>query len=1045
MRMHGINFAMSELTCTDWQGKAIQDGEDFYPYEADPCHMCSCYRGESTMCKSVSCSPPNCPKWRQISKKCCHYECLDSDGASILTHDNGTAINPPTGNSAGGAGGDGTMTDLGLRLVASTVTTFLILALLLFLIHRFRQRRLLLTLRRYNRRREPLDDSDNISYSPDFFGVQCPPYEDPPPPYTPPKPHPGEQPPPYEALETNNNPENEFTGRNNEQTSNVNNRVHSTGRSGNCGSSEEHLLEGGSNSSSPRRNNMVTRGVNTGITVADDNAVIDINRFSAINANGICVDSGNNSSECSNSSRSSHRNAHPRQARQVDRVQSAIEGQRASVHFRNSSNGQPNTSIAMGIQNRNRNLARNRSSDTNLNAQVSPLRNCNGTQTECANALNLELRNAVLSWRSNVVHGVPHGGECSSSSTDIGESTTSAESLTSSPESPAFDLDTPSEGQNNQERVVDDAETTVKRFLDRQFGQVPKGRRYPTTMSQSWTSPQGASPGQNFKQSISLGAFPANGDVPGQSVPQCSRVDRDNKPLLPRSKSEHLKTNGSLINHPFNGVVKPVNYHHNGHGARVAYKEPDELSQRQDRNSNQCNHSASEVCSSHDLTFRSDVSECGSITSNVSNLAAAILDPGDIIVTKRQDELRKLRLSHLLNKPVLELNIDPSSASNSVAVNHQQLQRSLSDNSVDSSCVSNKPCDYYENVPTGFTIRNDSKYPSDSYRHFLQTCLSGRQEKTRGQSQRKDRSVNDSNFSSSRKSEKKVTSSTQSSPRKETSRVKPRPDNSMIHSWHAGVADSGDENTSGPNSNTLARNSNVNFEKKSCGSKDVSNVFLPLFKPSNLEMDSTVDRGKVPDSEMRASAAAMYSCETEDRPDRKERRHMFKRHSMGCFPAKHTDNCVASHHGQRAHHLTRFDNVIGDVNMKKRNTAKDQRSKRISAPATSNDSHKVEQNAPYLMHSAIPRDFALLDHDIPALFGIRHSDNRSKKRSKSQGRGDPSGNGARKGSGGSRARRKPQQACLFHQELEQVLSKQRSPAKHTPADIKKNNSAISQV
>lgn len=39
-------------------------------------------------------------------------------------------------------------TNLGLRLVASTVTSFLILALLLFMIHRLRQRRLLLMIRR---------------------------------------------------------------------------------------------------------------------------------------------------------------------------------------------------------------------------------------------------------------------------------------------------------------------------------------------------------------------------------------------------------------------------------------------------------------------------------------------------------------------------------------------------------------------------------------------------------------------------------------------------------------------------------------------------------------------------------------------------------------------------------------------------------------------------------------------------------------------------------------------------------------------------------
>ena len=43
---------------------------------------------------------------------------------------------------------DATMTDLGLRLAASTVTTFLILALLLFLLHRLRQKRLRMALRR---------------------------------------------------------------------------------------------------------------------------------------------------------------------------------------------------------------------------------------------------------------------------------------------------------------------------------------------------------------------------------------------------------------------------------------------------------------------------------------------------------------------------------------------------------------------------------------------------------------------------------------------------------------------------------------------------------------------------------------------------------------------------------------------------------------------------------------------------------------------------------------------------------------------------------
>ena len=44
-----------------------------------------------------------------------------------------------------GVGGNAT---LGVRLVASTITSLLILSLLLFMIHRLRQRRLLITLRR---------------------------------------------------------------------------------------------------------------------------------------------------------------------------------------------------------------------------------------------------------------------------------------------------------------------------------------------------------------------------------------------------------------------------------------------------------------------------------------------------------------------------------------------------------------------------------------------------------------------------------------------------------------------------------------------------------------------------------------------------------------------------------------------------------------------------------------------------------------------------------------------------------------------------------
>ncbi|KAL3858018.1 hypothetical protein ACJMK2_012634 [Sinanodonta woodiana] len=194
------------LNCTDWQGKPVLHGEEFYPKKEDLCYLCRCDKGYQTMCMTVSCSPPNCQKWVQVEGQCCKFKCLDDSAGSIDPE-----VHRPnyTGDSPGGGNGGTTglttdnLTDLGLRLVASTVTTFLILALLLFLIHRLRQRRLLMALRRYNRRQERLDDVDSISCTPDIYGLEYSSYMDPPPPYSPPKPSsiaPGEQPPPYETV-----------------------------------------------------------------------------------------------------------------------------------------------------------------------------------------------------------------------------------------------------------------------------------------------------------------------------------------------------------------------------------------------------------------------------------------------------------------------------------------------------------------------------------------------------------------------------------------------------------------------------------------------------------------------------------------------------------------------------------------------------------------------------------------------------------------------------------------------------------------------------
>ncbi|XP_012940276.1 mucin-12 [Aplysia californica] len=77
------------------------------------------------------------------------------------------------------------------------------------MVHRLRQRRLLLAMRRFEARsRQPNnEDTDSEQYIPDaFMSFECPPYTDPPPPYSPPKPPqilPGEQPPPYEEINQN--------------------------------------------------------------------------------------------------------------------------------------------------------------------------------------------------------------------------------------------------------------------------------------------------------------------------------------------------------------------------------------------------------------------------------------------------------------------------------------------------------------------------------------------------------------------------------------------------------------------------------------------------------------------------------------------------------------------------------------------------------------------------------------------------------------------------------------------------------------------------
>ena len=91
------------LECTDWEGRSVVDGDDFNPKKEDPCYVCRCDNGQSTMCKSVSCGAPiNCKYWQQIPGKCCQFECLDSEvsGSDLSGRDNYTSV-PPAGPNSG--------------------------------------------------------------------------------------------------------------------------------------------------------------------------------------------------------------------------------------------------------------------------------------------------------------------------------------------------------------------------------------------------------------------------------------------------------------------------------------------------------------------------------------------------------------------------------------------------------------------------------------------------------------------------------------------------------------------------------------------------------------------------------------------------------------------------------------------------------------------------------------------------------------------------------------------------------------------------------
>ncbi|KAJ0013141.1 hypothetical protein NQD34_017475 [Periophthalmus magnuspinnatus] len=165
-------------TCVDIKDNVVNEGFYFTPKGDDPCLSCTCHDGEPEMCVAALCERPQ------------------GYGNSLFD----------------------SMAS-GMRLIVSCISSFLILSLLLFMVHRLRHRRrerieTLIggNLHHFNLgRRVP-----GFDYGPDVFGTGLTPlhlsddgeggafhFQEPPPPYAaykyPDIPHPDDPPPPYEA------------------------------------------------------------------------------------------------------------------------------------------------------------------------------------------------------------------------------------------------------------------------------------------------------------------------------------------------------------------------------------------------------------------------------------------------------------------------------------------------------------------------------------------------------------------------------------------------------------------------------------------------------------------------------------------------------------------------------------------------------------------------------------------------------------------------------------------------------------------------------
>ena len=98
----------SSGSCTDNLGQTIPEGMLFEP-GPDECQVCTCLRQLPVLCRTVPCAPPQGCRSLRVGYACCEWVC---DQWEDTEH--------------------GSVSDLGLGLVASAVTAILSLSLLFF-------------------------------------------------------------------------------------------------------------------------------------------------------------------------------------------------------------------------------------------------------------------------------------------------------------------------------------------------------------------------------------------------------------------------------------------------------------------------------------------------------------------------------------------------------------------------------------------------------------------------------------------------------------------------------------------------------------------------------------------------------------------------------------------------------------------------------------------------------------------------------------------------------------------------------------------------